>query len=169
MFKPKKRQVVTLVATFFLLLAPYSPVSATSPLGNDQSDTQYPQVLVKIANNPTDEDKDWPIVGVEDQTFVDPATGKTFTTSVTIRRPSISKPPLKSCPQNDLKTETTIDVNCIYITPESRTGQSTTSGVTVHIKHYADMYCLDTSCTDVLYKPTRVEVYWNRTSTSYTV
>lgn len=148
---------------------PYSSVSPNLTSGKVQEDVKPPNVIVTIAKNPTDEDKDWPIVGAENQTFVDPLTGKTFISTVTIRRPSDFKPSNVPCPKNDLSKPISTTAYCFKIGPESRRGYGTKSGVSVYIVHYADKYCLDDSCSWTLYKPTRVEVYWKRTSTKFNV
>ena len=149
-----------MIAILMVLAAPLGGVAAQSNGQAGQGNTGL-HVVVTITANPSDDDKDWPIIKVETEKKIDKNTGQVVTWTTITRR----GPTKKICNN----TESVMATTCTYVDPQSRSSiSSSVGGVVTHITHYADHYCTD-GCTWNLYKPTRLEVWWTRPGTSVTV
>jgi hypothetical protein len=149
--------IISMVAVFSF---PLQGVSAKSPV-QDQRAPSAPQIVVTVAEQPTYEDKDWPITKVDTSQQVDAVTGQTVTVTTVTRK----SPTKKVC----YDTESVMATTCTYVDSQSRSSiSSSVAGVVTHVTHYADHYCTS-GCTWNLYKPTRLDVWWTRPGTNVTV
>lgn len=133
---------------------------------------QTPQVTLTV--KPTTEypeGHDWPIVSVERTETVDPETGLTSIHIRTVREGPKELPQsadvLCDVPVTSESAQALAAAPCNYQGQVLVTDTNTVGGVTHHIYHYAYKYCQDAGCTDDYYKPTKVDMWWTRTNSTW--
>lgn len=161
---------------FLLIFMIVVPTYAQDANGSD-TDTDTPslgstiieivdgkEVLHEVRKYPSSEDADWPIVYSETVEKIDTETGEKYIEKTIIRRQKHSSNASfnEKCPQN-----LTGSSSCGPGWPTTVERERTSNNITAHIKHYAIYYCVTGSCT--VFDPYKVERWWTRTTTSYTV
>jgi hypothetical protein len=126
--------------------------------------------IVIVTAEPSNEDKDWPIVRIETWDHMDELTGEVRTHRVIVREaPSSYRPSPEwlECPLVEPKDE----LNCIYRGTQTKTDQDWAGGVTVNLKSWAHKYCrdYDPNCFDKYYALWKSEFWWTRSDPAWTV
>lgn len=169
-----KTQSKTFVYLFLvaMLVLQITPVSA-------QGETP-PTVEIKISDEPSNEDANWPIVKKETHRRKDLSTNTDIVETIVIRQ----KPPTKEnieCEtksknryksgQSELDSVGTLNLTCVLFSTSITSSATRTVGggsVTGYAKNFADQYCNGAGVCDFV-KMKRLEIYWTRTSTSFGV
>jgi len=151
-----------LVTQVDLAVAEYHPIS-----------TSGIKVNIRVVAAPSLEDKDWPITRIETVRYKNPATGIIEVLITTVREapPGFgSVPKYLPCPLVAQSDVAPLVNNCSsYQGAVSVSSQGIAGGVTLNVKHYGNKFCPDSVCSPTLYQPYRLEVWWTRTSSSWTV
>ena len=146
-----------------LLLA----LTASPPVAKGQAPVER-RVVKEIVAHPTDIDKDWPIIRVEREQFVDRVTGEVYWSEVVVRRspPGYRPPRERLSPCTEISTAE-LQSHCIYQYTDSKYRQDNhLGGIVAHNKQFADVFCKN-GCLDELYKAYRVELWWTRYDTTW--
>lgn len=163
-----KKLLLLMILSMALLFVPSQWAAAQGPDTEHASGkTKKVKVerTVEITNIDLQEDANWPIIRQEVKQLVNAASGETETYILTIRQSPAGYQP--SAEQGALDCSTTdgmvtIQSTCNYQGSHSIHAQHLVAGVTSNIKHFADRYCRNNDCNDEFFKPTRVQVWWNR-------
>jgi hypothetical protein len=163
-----KKKVPAVLLAVILLATQIGVALADTGTSNDVIVNQ------QIANGPSNEDANWPITRVETVRQKDPATGEVHVLKTIFREAlpgfgSVPKDP--PCPPDNGKSVTSASVNncALYQGVVSVSSQGIAGGITLNVKHYANKFCPNSLCSPTLYQPYRLEVWWSRTSSSWTV
>jgi hypothetical protein len=165
----KPKLAIILISILSLLVSP-AAISISNGLDNQSSPTQQSVIVnVEIVDNPSLEDQNWLIISSEKFRQINPGTGKEEVVTIVVRQgpPKTGKDACHG--KADKTTEanaaaTTCVLNAISVT---RSSSEPAGGVTGYVKNYADRYCGGSDCT--YYKLTKLEVWWTRIGTGWTV
>lgn len=140
----------------------------TRALAHEKSEeVETLDVLVTVSDQPSNEDKDWPIVHTESYRTINP-DGQEVTYTLIVRREPGTILTQFCNTSND--TEVSLSsASCTQQPSQSFTREVTSGGITSHVKHFATAFCSGTECLTRYWKPYRVEAWWTRTATSWTV
>ncbi len=169
---PKPRLGASLLLAISMLLLPTAPATANEQ-GNGEKPADRVEVKLEIAESPTMEGRDWPIVRMETWQIKDPKTGEVVRTHITTVReapPGFAAEPSGQACTPDGKPLEPLNHNCAVTHPSVLvTDAETVGGVTGNVWHYAVKKCPLGGCVVTLYDPYRVEVWWTRTGPWWTV
>lgn len=160
----KPKLMIVLISILSLLISP-AAMSFSDGLDGQRSPTQQSVIVnVEIVDSPSLEDRNWPIIKHATYKRKDPSTGKEVVDTLVIRRGPSGKCESKPNPSEQVEA---VAVTCAYRTSETRSSSVQAGGVTGFVKNYADNYCGGSDCT--YYKLTKLEVWWTRIGTGWTV
>lgn len=129
-------------------------------------DESVPEITVATITEPSNEDKDWPIVHVERSEYIDQETGVTYESVSIVRLETI---PTRNT-ENQSLCQNMSTMAC------TKSGGSTIysysfiiyngSSITSHLKSWFDYICTNNS-NCIYRKPTKMEAWWTRTNTNW--
>lgn len=146
-----------------VIAASFAPTGVRAEVGL-YSKPRKPNVVLRIANTPSNEDATWPITRVDSWQSTDSRTGTIHFHKTIIRTaPAGYVSPshkLVSCASDGI---TAPSVTCNYRSYVSRTDQDIQGPYTANIVHYLNNFCSsDYGCTH--YQPVRLEVWWTKST-----
>jgi hypothetical protein len=165
----KSYQLIALLTAMVVLLAQVElAFGEGAPSGKFQNN---PTVHLIVSLKPTEEDKNWRITKMETSQHEDPLTGLIVYETIVFRE---GPPGYRSnfvdpyCEPTSTDEMSITAASCSYWYPDSRTSIVTIGAVTGTLKHYTYRYCISGgSCN--MWRPYRLEVWWERTSSSWSV
>lgn len=174
--KPLMKKIIKLLSSFFVIMVLVSPLYAQdnpTPTKGETPDevtieiVDGKEVIHTISAQPSEEDKDWPIVYHDISTMRDNETGKEYRLETTYRElvgtnTSLSS---KDCPEDVIQQINSS--NCTYYGLHSGTQTASGWGVEATVKQFSYKYCDGIDCN--YYKPYKVERSWWRQSTGYSI
>lgn len=143
-------------------------------------DETPPTVDLTVIDEPSKEDANWPIIKKETQKRKDLSTGEDIVEIIVIKQ----KPPTKEnleCEnkakrksksgQSEIDSMVTLASSCVLFSTSITSSATRSVGggaVTGYVKNIADQYCNSAGVCDFV-KMKKLEIYWTRTVTSFTV
>ena len=123
---------------------------------------------VMVSEKPSLEDANWTIIKTEELAAKDPSTGEEIITTAVTRRGPARCGYKKHNRKNEPDAVALPMTTCVYQTSTTFSNSRGATGVTAYVKVFADNYC--GAYSDCAYnKMTKIQAWWKRTSTSYTV
>lgn len=141
-------------------------IAADKVLANKKSEVTSLEMVQYVTTAPSDRDKDWPIVRTERAEKFDDVTGTNYLEVLIVRQSPMSS-------TTSVGDETCVEIiplaNCVKTATASfyLTGTRSSAGgwITSHAKHWTDVICNGSDC--VYKRPTKLEVWWTRSGTSW--
>lgn len=132
--------------------------------GGPEKKPKKPNVIMSIADTPSNEDANWPITRVENWQSTDPQTGTVHFHKTIIRTaPEGYVSPdsrLIACANDGIAAPS---VTCTFGGYVSRTDQDVQGPYIANIVHYANKFCSSYyGCTH--FQPVRLEVWWTKSA-----
>lgn len=169
------RHIEILMLGISLMLATIiSPLYAQESVGEIQNEegvtveiVDGKEVFHEVRAEPSSEDANWPIIYSETTEKIDENTGEKYIEEIIIRE-SVDTHTLTEGAECPAKQG--ILATCNSYGQVSYQASNTGNNITAHLKHFAYRYCVAGAPGDCnVYKPYKVERWWTRPSTNYSV
>jgi hypothetical protein len=159
------------ISILILAVIGFEVTSVAAETTDSQDTVDVTRVIVTGPYNENEaEDANWPIIWSETE-VIRTEDGQEIISTLIIRRQPRNGDDSEICDQEEslaTSLDTTIASNCTFQDNDSIERSWAYSGVRSYVKHFASVYTHSGSGA-TLWKPYKVEVWWTRTSSSWTV